>query len=112
MACQVLSSVNARVFSLVQGTFLVLQYTERALIKFWRLCAPHIQRCDGNLTVGISLTLWAGKPTQLFLIGGINTNLNRFASLLYTQEFLRTYPEFSQISNQTHVSFQHKKPIQ
>ena len=82
MACQVLSSISARAFSLVQGTFLLLWYTERALIKFWRLCAPHIQQCDGNLMVGISLTLWAGKPTRLFLIGGINTHLNRFASLL------------------------------
>ena len=82
MACQVLSSVNARVFSLVQGTFLVLQYTERALIKFWRLGAPHVQRCDGNLTVGISLTLWVGKPVRLFLIRGINTHSNQFASLL------------------------------
>ena len=34
MACQVLSSISARAFSLVQGTFLVLRYTERALIKF------------------------------------------------------------------------------
>ena len=56
MACQVLSSISARAFSLVQGMFLVLQYTERAFIKFWRLCAPHVQWCDGNLTVGISLT--------------------------------------------------------
>ena len=124
MACQVLSFISARAFSLVQGTFLLLWYTERALIKFWRLCAPHIQQCDGNLMVGISLTLWTGKPAQLFLtlqsapslnsggfvllmfngvinltmgisltlwarkparlflIGGINTHLNRFASLL------------------------------
>ena len=58
LACQVLSSASARASSLVQGLFLVLWYTERALIKFWRLCAPYIQRCDGNLTVGISLTLW------------------------------------------------------
>ena len=82
MACQVLSSVNARASSLVQGLFLVLWYTERALIKFWRLYAPHVQQCDGNLTVGISLTLWAGKPAWLFLIGGINTHLSRFVSLL------------------------------
>ena len=82
MACQVLSSVSARVFSPVQGTLLALWYTERALIKFWRLGAPHVQRCDGNLMVGISLTLWVGKPVRLFLIGGINTHLNQFASLL------------------------------
>ena len=82
MACQVLSSVSARASSLVQGLSLVFRYTERALIKFWRLCALHVQQCDGNLAVGISLTLWAGKPAWLFLIGGINTHLNQFISLL------------------------------
>ena len=90
MACQVLSSINARAFSLVQGVFLVLRYTEHALIKFWRLCAPHVQRCDGNLTVGISLTLWAGNPAQLFLIGGINTHLNHIAEghlISFTRHF-------------------------
>ena len=74
MACQVLSSVSARVFSPIQDTLLVLRYTERALIKFWQLGAPYVQRCDGNLTVGISLTLWVGKPVRLFLIRGINTH--------------------------------------
>ena len=82
MACQVLSSISARVFSPDQGMLLALRYMERALIKFWWLGAPYVQRCDGNLTVGMSLTLWAGKPVQLFLIGGINTHLNQFASLL------------------------------
>ena len=57
MACQVLSSVNARASSLVQGLSLVLRYTKCVLIKFWRLYTPHVQRCDGNLAVGISLTL-------------------------------------------------------
>ena len=61
---------------------MALRYTKRALIKFWRLGAPHVQWYDGNLTVGISLTLWAGKPVRLFLIGGISTHLNQFASLL------------------------------
>ena len=42
MACQVLSSVSDKASSLVQGLFLVLRYTECALIKFWRLCAPHV----------------------------------------------------------------------
>ena len=76
MTCQVLSSIGGKAFSLVLGMFLAPWYTERILIKFWRLYAPHIQRCDGNLTVGISLTLWAGEPAQLLLIGGINTHLN------------------------------------
>ena len=66
MACQVFSSVSARVFSPVQGTFLVLRYTKCALIKFWRLCTPHVEWCDGNLTVGISLTLWSGNPHSYF----------------------------------------------
>ena len=57
MACQVLSSASARASLLVQGLFLMLWYTERTLIKFWQLCAPHVQRCDRNLAVGISLTL-------------------------------------------------------
>ena len=52
VACQVLSSVSTRVFSPVQGTLLALRYTERALIEFWWLDAPHVQRYDGNLTVG------------------------------------------------------------
>ena len=42
MAYQVLSSISDKASSLVQGLFLVLRYTECALIKFWRLCAPHV----------------------------------------------------------------------
>ena len=61
MACQVLSSVSARAFSLVQGTFLALRYTERTFIKFLRLYAPHIRRCDDDPTVGTSLTFIGGK---------------------------------------------------
>ena len=63
--CHGLSSLvlrSARVFSPDQGTLLALRYMERALIKFWQLDASHIQRCDGNLTMGTSLTLGAGKP--------------------------------------------------
>ena len=56
-----LSFISARAFSLVQGTFLVLRYTEHALIKFWRLCAPHVKWCDSNPTVGTSLTFMGGK---------------------------------------------------
>ena len=82
MACQVLSFASARAFLLVQGLSLVLRYTGRALIKFGRLWAPHVQRCDGNLTMGISLILWVRKLARLFLIGDINTHLNRFVSLL------------------------------
>ena len=83
MACQVLSSISARAFSLVQGTFLALQYMERALIKLWWLYAPHVKRCDGNLTAGTSLAFMGGKTrTVFFLIGGINTHLNQSVSLL------------------------------
>ena len=66
MACQVLSSISVRAFSLVQGTFLALRYTEHALIKFWRLCAPHIKWCDGNPTVGTSLA-FMGKKTHTII---------------------------------------------
>ena len=66
MACQVLSFISARAFSLVQGTFLALQYMERALIKLWRLCAPHVKRCDGNPMVGTSLAFMGGKTHTVF----------------------------------------------
>ena len=82
MACQVLSSISARAFSLVQGTFLTLRYTERILIKFWQLCAPHVRRCDSNPTVGTSLAFMGGKTRTVILIWGINTHLNQFVSLL------------------------------
>ena len=76
MACQVLSSISTRAFSLVQSTFLVLRYTERALIKFWRLYAPQVRWCNGNPTVGTSLAFMGGKTRTVILIGGINTHLN------------------------------------
>ena len=82
MACQVLSSISARAFSLVQGTFLALQYTECVFIKFWRLYAPHVRRCDGNPTVGTSLAFMGGKTHTVILIGGINTHLNQSVSSL------------------------------
>ena len=66
MACQVLSSISARAFSLVQGMFLALQYMERALIKLWRLYAPHVKWCDGNLTAGTSLAFMGGKTRTFF----------------------------------------------
>ena len=76
MACQVLSSVSVRPFLFAQDTFLVLQYTERVFIKFWRLCAPHVGRRDGNPTVGISLVFTGAKNRAVILIGGINTHSN------------------------------------
>ena len=69
MACQVLSFVSARAFSLVQGTFLALWYAECILIKFWRLCAPHVRRCDGNPTVGVSLAFMGGKTRAVYFNG-------------------------------------------
>ena len=51
-------------------------------IKCGRLCAPHVQRRDGDLTVEISLPLWAGKFVQLLSMGGINDCWNRFVSSL------------------------------
>ena len=72
MACQSLSSISTRAFSSARDTFLVSWYVKRVFIKCGRLCAPHVQRCDDNLTVEISLPLWAGKPAQLLLMGSIN----------------------------------------
>ena len=69
MACQVLSFVSARAFSLVQGTFLALWYAECILIKFWRLCAPHVRWCDGNPTVGVSLAFMGGKTSAVYFNG-------------------------------------------
>ena len=67
MACQVLSSVNIRA---AQDTFLALRYIERVFIKFWRLYAPHVGRCDGNLMVGISPVFTGVKNRAVALIGG------------------------------------------
>ena len=80
MTCRVLSSISGRAFLLVQGT--ALRYTECILIKCWRLCAPHIRRCDGNPTVGTSLAFIGGKTRAVILIEGINTHLNQSVSLL------------------------------
>ena len=40
---------------------------KRGLIKYGRLCASHVQRCDGNRTVVISWPLWAGKERSVTL---------------------------------------------
>ena len=75
-ACQVLSFVSVRAFLFAQDTFLAFRYTERVFIKFWRLCAPHVGRHDGNPTVGISLVFTGAKNRAVILIGGINTHSN------------------------------------
>ena len=45
---------------------------KRGLIKCGRLYVSHVLRRDEDLTVGISLPLWAGKFVQLLSMGGIN----------------------------------------
>ena len=75
-ACQVLSSVGVRAFSFAYDTFLGLWYPERVFIKFWRLCAPHIGWCDGNLMAGIPPDFMGAKNRAITLIGGINTHSN------------------------------------
>ena len=45
---------------------------KRVFIKCGRLCASHVQRRDGDLTMEIYLPLWAGKFLQLLSMGGIN----------------------------------------
>ena len=62
------------------------------LIKFWRLCAPHVRRCDGNPMVGISLAFMGGKIRAVILIGGINTYLNQSVSLLLHSRVLAHIP--------------------
>ena len=105
MACQVLSSISARAFSLVQGMFLALQYMERALIKLWRLYAPHVKWCDGNLTAGTSLAFMGGKTrTFFFLIGGINTHLNQSVSLLLHS---RVLAHISWVQSSLHLNLRH-----
>ena len=59
-------------FRLLEARSWSLWKVKRVLIKCGWLCVSHVQRCDGDLTVGISLPLWAGKFVQLILMGGIN----------------------------------------
>ena len=68
----ILAIYQYRTYSSARDTFLALRYVKRVFIKCRRLYAPHVQRCDGNLTVKISLPLWAGKFAQLHLMGSIN----------------------------------------
>ena len=75
MACQSLSSISTRASSSARDTFLAPWYVKCIFIKCGGLCALHFQWCDGNLTVEISLPLWAGKSAQLLLIGSINDSL-------------------------------------
>ena len=75
-ACQVLSSVGVRAFSFAYDTSLALRYPERVFIKFWRLYAPHIGWCDGNLMAGIPPAFMGAKNRAVTLIGGINIHSN------------------------------------
>ena len=59
-------------FRLLEARSWSLWKVKRVLIKCERLCSSHVQRRDGDLTVGISLPLWAGKFVQLFSMEGIN----------------------------------------
>ena len=81
-ACQSLSSISSRDSSSARDTFLEPWKLKRVFIKCERLCASHVQRRDGDLTVEISLPLWAGKFVQLFSMGGINNFWNWFVSSL------------------------------
>ena len=106
LACQVLSYVGIRTFSFAYNTFLALQYPERVFIKFWRLCAPHIGRCNGNLTAGIPPAFMGTKNQAITLIGGINTHSNGPAILLLHPRALAYIPWIwpSVQSNLPHLS--------
>ena len=105
-ACQVLSSVGVRAFSFAYDTFLALWYPERVFIKFWRLCAPYVGRCDGNLTAGIPPAFMGVKNRVIILIGGINTHSNGPAILLLHPRALAHIPWIwpSVQSNLRHLS--------
>ena len=48
---------------------MALRYAECVLIKFWQLYAPHVKRCDGNPTVGVSLAFMGGKTRAIYFNG-------------------------------------------
>ena len=50
-----------RAFSFAYDMFLMLRYPERVSIKFGQLCAPHVGRCDGNLTARIPPAFMGAK---------------------------------------------------
>ena len=91
-ACQVLSSISVRAFSFAYDTFLALRYLERVFIKFWWLCAPHVGRCDDNLTAGIPPVFMGAKNRAVTLIGGINTHSNQSVTLLLHPRVLTHIP--------------------
>ena len=81
-----------RAFSFAYDTFLALRYPERVFIKFWRLCAPHVGRCDGNLIAGIPPAFIGVKNRAVTLIGGINTHSNWPVILLLHPRVLAHIP--------------------
>ena len=63
-------------FHLLETRSWGLWKVKRVLIKCEWLCASHVQRRDGDLTVEISLPLWAEKFVQLLSMGGITNFWN------------------------------------
>ena len=81
-----------RAFSFAYDTFLALRYPEHVSIKFWWLCAPHVRRCDGNLTIGIPPAFMGAKNWAVTLIGSINAHSNGPVILLLHPRALAHIP--------------------
>ena len=69
MACQVLSFINAWVFSYARDTFLVPWYMKRVFNECWQLRAPHVQWCDGDFDGWDFLTFMGGKTRTVIFNG-------------------------------------------
>ena len=69
MACQVLSSINARASSFARDTFLVPWYMKRVFIKCGRLCAPPCSMVRWRSNGGDLLTFMGGKTRTVIFNG-------------------------------------------
>ena len=107
-AYHVLSSTSVSAFLTTQGMFLMLRHLKRALIKFLRLVASHILRCDGNPTVEIFTNSRAGKLLLLLRFRYKYTFKLIFLNYLCIQDLLHTYVESANLS---HSLMSLQKPI-
>ena len=98
-AYHILSSANVSAFLTTQGMFLTLQYLERALIKFLRLVASHVLRCNGNPTVEIFTSSRVGKLPLLLRFGYKYPFKSICPYYLCIQELLCTYVESANFSH-------------
>ena len=94
-----MSSADVSAFLTAQGVFLTLRYLGCALIKFLRLVASHVLRCDGNPIVEIFANSRAGKLPLLLRFGYKYPFKLICPNYLCIQELLRTYVEFANFSH-------------